>query len=279
VTPNLLPRLEFFAQALVRRERKCPYCSSGDFRNVARKFRVIRIAECSNCGLYFTDPIYRPVVGQRFYDAVYAAEGLTTNTPEAPQLEVLKRGNFLGTDKDASHQLEYLAGLTDGRRLLEVGSSWGYFLFQAARHGWSAVGIEVAAGRRAAGIRELEVDIQPSFAAIHATGATFDVVYTSHTLEHFTSLSSVFADMRRTLIEDGHLVIEVPECDIGRDGDAVLSRIGAVHPVGFSAAFFASVLPREGFRVVGIYPGWPRGDADDLERSGQLVVIAQKSGR
>jgi 2-polyprenyl-3-methyl-5-hydroxy-6-metoxy-1,4-benzoquinol methylase len=232
---------------------------------VATKYRVIHVEECAACGLYFTNPIYRSIVGEQFYDRLYSAEGLTTHTPGAPALETLKRSGFAGTDKDASGRLAFLATLTTGRRLLEVGSSWGYFLFQAERAGWTATGIEVAERRRTAGNRELGVDIVSSFQEVHARGGTFDVVYTSHTLEHFTDLSTVFGEMRRSLPDGGLLVIEVPECDIRRDGSSVLSRMGAVHPLGFSSAFFDRVLPREGFLVRSIHGG-----------SGQLVVVAEK---
>jgi SAM-dependent methyltransferase len=276
MTSNIFPRLEFVAQALVRRERQCPYCSSAEFQRVATKYGVIQIAECSRCGLYFTNPVYRSVIGSRLYNSMYSAEGLTTKTPKGSQLQTLKREAFAGTDKDASRQLAYLTQLTAGRRLLEIGSSWGYFLFQAMQQGWKAVGIEVADRRRFAGIRGLGVDIQPSFDAVHTSAAVFDVVYSSHTLEHFTTLASVFRDIRGALADDGYLAIEVPECDIRRDGDSVLSRIGAVHPVGFSSAFFSRVLPREGFRVCGVYSGWPVDGAEPLQRTGQLVVIAQK---
>ena len=61
--PNLLPRIEFGLQALVRRQRACPFCGGRDHRVVARKRGVLRIRRCADCHLYFTDPIYRSFVG------------------------------------------------------------------------------------------------------------------------------------------------------------------------------------------------------------------------
>ena len=40
---NLLPRIEFGLQALVRRQRICPFCAGREHRVVARKLGVVRI--------------------------------------------------------------------------------------------------------------------------------------------------------------------------------------------------------------------------------------------
>ena len=50
--------------------------------------------------------------------------------------------------------------LTAGRTLLEIGSSWGYFLDQANAAGFATVGVEPGRTRRRFGVRELGVDIR-----------------------------------------------------------------------------------------------------------------------
>jgi predicted SAM-dependent methyltransferase len=73
-------------------------------------------------------------------------------------------------------------------------------------------------------------------------GRVFDVVYTAHTLEHFTDLSTIFRDIYHLLNVKGKLLIEVPNFDYAEFGEKALSTVGAVHPIGFSSEFFKKIF-------------------------------------
>jgi SAM-dependent methyltransferase len=273
---NLLPRIEFGLQSLVRRQRACPFCDGRDHRVVARKRAVFRIRRCAACHLYFTDPIYRSFVGD-LYGALYNAEGSTTSVPDEETLAEWKATRFAGSDKHCAEQLQALRRLGAGRRLLEVGSSWGYFVYQAQAAGFAAVGVEPGEWRRAFGVRELGVDVRPSFDFVRETG--FDVVYSAHTLEHVTDPAQFLADCRRVLRGDGILAIEVPHFDLEAMGPDVLSIMGAVHPLGLSQSFFRTALPRAGFSCVGLYDAWDAVPFSPMAaaRPGNLIAIARKT--
>lgn len=272
---HLIPRIDFGVQALFRRQRTCPYCAGGDHTIVARKNGVIRIRRCQDCFLYFTDPIYRSHLGD-FYDSLYHAEGLTTTLPDARTLRELRASNFAHTGKDAAAPIEALTRLTPGRALLEIGSSWGYFLYQARASGFAAVGIEPGRTRREFGVHELGVDIRES---INSVGdARFDIIYCAHTLEHIADVGPFFSDCHRHLREGGLLVVEVPHFDLEALGNGVLSIIGAVHPLGLSQPFFKQVLPREGFQLLGLYDRWDSVPSSPMAGclEGVLIVVAAK---
>jgi len=275
---NLLPRLEFGLQSLVRRQRACPFCNGRDHRVVARKRGVLRIRRCSTCNLYFTDPIYRSFVGD-LYGALYSAEGSTTRTPDGRTLAEWKATRFAGSDKHCADQLQALVRLGAGRRLLEVGSSWGYFLYQAKGAGFSAIGVEPGSARREFGVRELGVDIRPSMDYVRETG--FDVIYCAHTLEHLSDAGQFFAECHRLLSDGGLLAIEVPHFDLEAMGEGVLPIIGAIHPLGLSQPFFRAALPRAGFACVGMFESWTAVPASPMSaaRPGNLIVIARKTAR
>jgi SAM-dependent methyltransferase len=263
-------------QALFRRQRLCPFCESQNHSIVARKYGIVRIRRCRECFLYFTDPIYRSRIGD-LYESLYHAEGSTTTLPDKATLETLRSTNFRTCDKNCAAQINVLKQLTPGRALLEIGSSWGYFLHQANAAGFSAIGVEPGRTRREFGLRELGVDIRDSVEAVG--DLRFDVVYCAHTLEHMTEVARFFSSCREVLKDRGLLAIEVPHFDLAVLGSEVLPIIGAVHPLGLSAPFFQCALARNGFAIAGIYEDWSSVPARPVRspQPGNLIVIAEKA--
>ena len=276
IPPNLIPRIEFGVQALFRRQRSCPFCKSRNHSVVARKNGVVRIRRCQECFLYFTDPIYRSHIGD-LYESLYQAEGSTTTLPDKATLDAHRATNFRASDKNCAPQLAALKRLTAGRALLEIGSSWGYFLYQANAAGFATVGVEPGGTRRKFGVRELGVDIRESVEAVG--DAQFDIIYCAHTLEHITEVGPFFSNCHSRLRDRGLLAIEVPHFDLATLGSRVLSIIGAVHPIGLSSSFFQFALPRTGFTVVGIFDSWESVPSHRVvyPRVGNLIAIAEKA--
>jgi SAM-dependent methyltransferase len=272
---NLLPRIEFGLQALVRRQRLCPFCAGREHRVVARKHGVVRIRRCEACCLYFTDPIYKSQLAD-LYESLYEAEGLTTRLPDAHELAALKADRFASSGKNCTDQLLALERLGAGHRLLEIGSSWGYFLYQAKASGFSVMGVEPCQSRREYGVRWLKVNIRPSIDDVRETG--FDIIYSAHTLEHVVDVRAFFDGCHARLRTGGILAVEVPHFDLESLGGRVLSVIGAVHPIGLSRAFFERALPLAGFACAGIYDAWPLVPSRpaSIPREGNLIVIAEK---
>ena len=237
---------------------------------------MVRIRCCQSCCLYFTDPIYRSHVGE-LYEALYRAEGSTTTLPNDETLDALRAQDFRGSDKDCASQLDALKRLTPRRALLEIGSSWGYFLHQANAAGFATMGVEPGRTRREFGMRKLGVAIRESVEAVG--DAQFDVIYCAHTLEHFTAVSPFFSNCHRLLSDRGLLAIEVPHFDFATMGSRALSIIGAVHPLGLSPSFFQFALPHTGFSIVGIYDDWKSVPSHPVAspRTGNLIAIAEKA--
>jgi SAM-dependent methyltransferase len=274
---NLLPRLEFGLQALVCNQRVCPFCQGRQHAVVARKHGVVRIRRCEACSLYFTDPIYKSRLANLYDSSLYSAEGSTTTLPGEAELRTLKSTMFGASDKNCRIQIGALRQLGAGKRLLEIGSSWGYFLYQAQAEGFTPVGIEPHRGRREFGVRELGADIRSSIGEVPESG--FDVVYSAHTLEHFTEPNVFFTECHDRLKTGGLLAIEVPHFDLALLGPRALSVIGAVHPLGLSQSFFRIALPQAGFKPLGIYDDWTSVPSSQTSspREGILIVIAEKA--
>jgi SAM-dependent methyltransferase len=274
--PNLIPRIEFGVQARFRTQRLCPFCEGRNHSVVARKHGVVRIRRCQDCFLYFTDPIYQSHLGD-LYESLYRAEGSTTTLPSTASMDSLRTTTFSASDKNCAPQLAALMRLTDRRSLLEIGSSWGYFLYQATGAGFSAVGVEPGRTRREFGVRELGMDIRDSMNCLGH--AHFDIIYCAHTLEHISEIGGFFRDCFDRLNPSGLLVIEVPHFDLLNLGKRVLSTIGAVHPLGLSKSFFSHALPKKGFRLLGVYDTWTAVPSSPMSGycEGVLITVAEKT--
>lgn len=252
--------ITYFLQGITKKRARCPYC--GNIPTLyAKKYHVIEICKCSDCGLFFLNPMYVSRRGvATFYNESYDSyKTYATYMPDVNELKLLKKGEFAGKltkDYDKNERLKIIRKLTRGRRLLEFGSSWGYFLFQAQAYDFIPVGIEISPKRGQFGRLHLDVDI---FTDIDSVSGEFDVIYSAHVLEHLLSLKDIFDKFYSKLLPGGSLIIEVPNFDPETKGKSIYSIIGKVHPLGFCRNFFEKNLQRHGFSEIVI-----AGRYDDL---------------
>jgi len=272
--PNIIPRLEYFVQAMIGINfcAKCPHCRSDNTVIIRRKFWFIRIRECKDCLIYFTDPIYRRNIYSNLYDG-----GVVTALPSRADIGRIKADNFKTIDRNYDQQLDAIKRVSRGNRLLEVGSSWGYFLYQASKKSFRSYGIEIDHGRSEYGKDLLGVNIYNSFDDVD-TDTKFDAIFSSHTLEHFTDLTNVFSYIYEHLESDGYLFVEVPNVDLPYFGPNILTVMGAVHPLGFLSDFFIKNLPKYGFSDVQFFAEWNDipGYPQTRSSANNLIVVAKK---
>ena len=269
---QLIPRIEFLLQSIFRKQLYCPHCGSHEIQKIAKKYGLIRIEKCTECGLFFTSPIYKPLLFPELYDKLYKAEGSTTEMPTSKNLMSLKDREFNGSDKYFGDRIQAIAHYTKGRNLLEIGSSWGYFLYQAQLHGFNATGIELSDTRRKYGIDNLKVNVFKDIDDVKSK--KFDLIYSSHTLEHFTDISTIFSKLSNCLKVGGKLILEVPNFDWLFIGESILPIIGAVHPLGFSSDFFQQNLPEYGFKIVAFYNSWSDfPDQKAVKSQGDVILL------
>lgn len=235
----------YFLEALfLNNDRLCPYCGGDGHDVVFKKAVVVKICRCRRCGLLWTNPIFR---FPGFYDLLYES-GFVTELSGKERLNELTATDFKNSERDYSRVVDRLSSMAGGRDLLEFGSSWGYFLYQAKKSGFSAKGVEVSRKRRDYGIENLGLDIVRDIGELISGKKKFDLIVTFHTLEHLTSLAGIFRDFHCLLKDGGILVIDVPFIDTGK-GPEAFKIMGAVHPLGFDRDFFIRNLPQEGFSV------------------------------
>jgi SAM-dependent methyltransferase/ribosomal protein S27E len=266
--------ISYFLQGLKKKRVKCPYCGSVPVV-YARKYFVIEICRCLDCGLFFVNPFYLPKEGiESFYNDSYSSDA--TELPNVGSLELMKMNNFSGSRKDYNSRLIIIRELSNGNRLLEFGCSWGYFLFQAKTYGFESIGTEISKKRADFGRKNLGVNIFEDIASVEGG---FDLICSFHVLEHLTDLSTIFDEFHKRLLPSGSLIIEVPNFDPETRGEIVHSIIGKVHPLGFCKNFFERNLSRHGFsgiNIAGSYEDLLKNPKDRLTPKDIIVVYAEK---
>lgn len=271
---NFFIRFFYLIQSLFfKNAYTCPFCESQNYQTVHKKLGLVHINHCQNCRLYWTNPIFNLPY---FYSWLYRTEQLTTRLDQK-ETEALVRSGFTHSGKSYEDILSWLAEHAPGKTLLEFGSSWGYFLYQAGQRGFEAVGVEPSKKRRKYGKVTLGVKIISDIDVLIREKRQFDAIVTFHTLEHLgREIKGIFEKFSSVLRPGGLLVIEVPRLDPTRPVEP-FSVMGIVHPLGFDRDFFLNNLPRQKFKPQ-VFEG--RDDLFDQKKQGDdsnWFVVAEKT--
>jgi 2-polyprenyl-3-methyl-5-hydroxy-6-metoxy-1,4-benzoquinol methylase len=214
---------------------------------VDRKW-IHELHRCGHCALLYRWPYETAEELEQFYQLDYAQSGLTTELPDAQSLDALLDSGFKGSSKDFTRVVGLLDTLSipRGAEILDFGANWGYGVWQFRRAGYDALGFELSKPRAMFG-RKLGVDIVTQWADVESK-APFDVVFSSHVLEHTPDPASALAQQMDVLKPGGWLIALVPNgSESFRDSSPdVFHRLwGRVHPVMLSDSFFKTVLGEE----------------------------------
>lgn len=189
--------------------KRCPSCGSADSTPIGRKF-VYSLERCSQCRLLFKYPAETGTEMARYYQEEYSqVNGLvSTRVPSDAELAELVNNNFEGTGLHFGNVLELFRqlGIPSGARVLDVGASWGFGTLQLRRAGFDAIGFEISRPRAELG-RRLGVSVVESLAE---AGSSFDVVYSSHVLEHLPDPRASLREQLALTRPGGFVVAHTP---------------------------------------------------------------------
>lgn len=238
----------YFADGLSRRfvsRPKCKCCGSSNIITADRKFPH-KLIECLGCGVKFRFPAEPDQAMSRFYQNSYEQSGLTTDLPDKSTLEKLIKQNFRNTNKDFSRFIDTITWLKGRENLsvLDFGANWGYAVFQLRNAGFDAVGFEISVPR-AKFSEELGVQVFSDWEKVKSL-APYDVILSSHVLEHTPNPRMALKNAKQLLAEDGVMIHAFP------DGSRHYMEVnyssfhrlwGQVHPFMLTAEFMRSSLP------------------------------------
>lgn len=236
----------------LRGAEDCLVCSHPESSVVLAAMKR-RLHRCRACGFLYVLPRPSTEELQRVYDEEYFAAGELPNALEfrAPVFEEC---------------LERLDRMRPYRgRLLDVGCGTGEFVAAAARRGWNASGIEIAASTaQAARSKGLDVRCCTVTSTPYADNS-FDVVSFLDVLEHVAEPMRDLERVHGLLVSGGLIVVRVPNTmfhlaktrvcrtldvqDVGLQMDYHLNH--------FTPKTLTGALRRTGFRMVSLEAGAP----------------------
>lgn len=197
-----------------------------------------RYVKCRNCHLIYVNPIEKASKINGDYSRMKNADAL------------IIRGSRL---RAAKSQLGLIRKHKNGTTLLDIGCGEGFFLFNAAEHGYTAKGIEISKDAAKYAGREFGLDVEAKpFEELRFPGDYFDVVTLWQVLEHVPYPLMVLKEVHRILKPEGLLVTSTP------DIESILARIfrrkwwnlRRLHINQFTSKTLADMLKRAGFNNV-----------------------------
>lgn len=154
--------------------------------------------------------------------------------------------------------------------VLDVGSSRGIFLSWMHEHHPTIKLTGVEPDTRVTGAYEKASWVtlyHKRLEDVQLPDQSFDLIYSSHTLEHVASAKKTLVDTYRLLKPGGYFLVDVPNIDVIADDDVVEEFFIDKHTFHFSRNVLRTCLEDIGFTI--IY------GANDTDRS-NILFVAQK---
>jgi 2-polyprenyl-3-methyl-5-hydroxy-6-metoxy-1,4-benzoquinol methylase len=235
--------------------------------------------------LLFRYPTTTARENESFYQDQYS-EGFTTQLPSNDALATLIETNFSGGEKDYSRNIEILRslGVPNGARVLDFGCSWGYGSHQLVRGGYQVTGFEISKPRCTFAQEKLRID---AYSSLDEVTGPFDLVFSSHVVEHLPSVGASIAELMVHLKPGGLFVAFTP------NGSYEFRRVqptswmrfwGDVHPNLLDAEFYRKafanhryLLASSPFNVNALREWGLARIPTELDLSGdELLVVVEK---
>lgn len=222
----------------------CP-CCGGSERSFLFHKNGFGYQQCSTCSLVYLEArLSDAELGYLYSEGrgMYSTKNFYIPTAEYRKETIYKR------------KLKEVENLVQGRRLLDYGSSAGYFLQLAMERGWSAHGLEVNPFCVNWARNELKLPNihEGDLADCGFAPESFDAITLWDVLEHLTDPAQVLSAMRPLLAKDGVVVVESSHFDCFETrfmGPGNTNLTPDFHLMHFNAKSLDHLARRCGFRL------------------------------
>lgn len=219
----------------------CPSCGHFESTVIDKKYLVTSLRRCNACQLLYRAPTTTADENASFYQKTYT-QGFTTDIPSDNQLKTYLSKAFVGMEKDYSTYIEIIrkANGTNGNKVFDFGCSWGYGSWQFQQNGFEVESFEISIRRAEFAKSKLGVKVHTSLSEV---SGLFDIVFSSHVLEHVPSVQESITFCFSILKPGGLFVAITPNGSADyqkKSPDAWHRQWGLVHPNFLDGDFYRS---------------------------------------
>jgi len=229
-------------KSLNLRHVNCDYCNSDNYKVLIRSedyfFNKIQgefeIVKCLNCNLIYTNPRIREEVLTQKYINILNYDNRPLNFREKKGIllpfgkefltdffkyplckkkvlrKIIQYPNFLRYKKKWQSRCIIPSYIKDGK-ILEIGCSYGSYLFLLKKLGWLVKGIELNKEAVNYAVNNLNLDVKNTSIEDYKTDISFNLIYLSMVLEHVESPQEVLKKCFSLLKPNGKLILRIPD--------------------------------------------------------------------
>ena len=225
----------------------CDLCNSNETTLLFTKDDYKHV-KCNSCGLIYVNPRLRH--SKDNLDSFYASD----EDPEGLIKSLLHRAYSARRQKIFCAELKKMEGYRESNRILDIGCSFGGFLYAAKNLGWEAKGIEAVydVGKHGKELYGLDIFFG-TLEEAKLEPASFDVIRLNNIIEHIPLPSQFLADVSKLLRKGGLLSVSTPNFDsysVSICGKEWIYFDGQHHIVLFTPATLEKILDKNGFTTV-----------------------------
>jgi len=204
--------------------------------------------KCNTCGLIYVNPRLRH--SKDNLDSFYASD----EDPEGLIKSLLRRAYSARRQKIFCAELKKMERYRESNKILDIGCSFGGFLYAAKNLGWEAKGIEAVydVGKHGKELYGLDIFFG-TLEEAKLEHASFDVIRLNNIIEHIPLPSQFLADVSKLLRKGGLLSISTPNFDsysVSICGKEWIYFDGQHHIVLFTPTTLEKILDKNGFATV-----------------------------
>lgn len=229
---------EYINCDLCGKNQTTPLFTKDDYKHV----------KCNSCGLIYVNPRLRH--SKDNLDSFYASN----EDPEGLIKSLLHRAYSARRQKIFCAELKKMKRYRESNRILDIGCSFGGFLYAAKNLGWEAKGIETVynVGKYGKELYNLDIFLG-TLEEAKLEPASFDVIRLNNIIEHIPLPSQFLADVNKLLRKGGLLSVSTPNYDsysVSICGKEWIYFDGQHHVVLFTPATLEKILDKNGFTTV-----------------------------
>lgn len=229
------------------------YLSCIDYTVSRETFNVV---QCSSCGFRYTNP--RPAESEiaKYYQAEEYISHSDTSKGLVNKLYLMVRNYTIGKKVKLINRLSRPSPSAP-RHLLDIGCGTAEFLHASKESGWNVTGIEPSEVARKNAEQKYGLTPLPQDKLFELNEKKFNVISMWHVLEHVHQLDRTIEQIKKILLDEGVLIIAVPNCD---SPDA--KKYGAHwaawdvprHLYHFTKKDIKTLFERSGFKLTEVLP-------------------------